>query len=182
MLARDFHRDNNWTAAFRLTVVTTFISFPIRYFNEGMYPSQHLLYCGFLDFIHRPVFEGTRRFRNWICFRPHIKGGKKTPTQLGPLERANLSLFPHFTWRRKQSQFPKRRVPSNTERWIKSRNPKIPCVIHHLYNPSETTYLLCFLGLPPTVYTVSFQLHNTSVPWPYRFHFHGSSISSYETM
>jgi hypothetical protein len=24
----------------------------------------------FLDFIHRPVFEGTRRFGNWICFRP----------------------------------------------------------------------------------------------------------------
>jgi hypothetical protein len=24
---------------------------------------------GFLDFIHRPVFEGTRRFGNWICFR-----------------------------------------------------------------------------------------------------------------
>jgi hypothetical protein len=37
---------------------------------------------GFLDFIHRPVFEGTR--------------------------------------------------------WIKSRNPEIPCVIHHRHNPSET--------------------------------------------
>jgi hypothetical protein len=29
---------------------------------------------GFLDFIHRPVFEGTRRFGNWICFRPQVKG------------------------------------------------------------------------------------------------------------
>jgi hypothetical protein len=43
---------------------------------------------------HRPVFEGTRRFGNWICFRPLVKGGKKTPTQLDPLERANLN---HWT-------------------------------------------------------------------------------------
>jgi hypothetical protein len=82
---------------------------------------------GFLDFIHRPVFEGTRRFGKWICFRPQVKGGKKTPTQLGPLER------------RKQIQFPKRRVPSNIGRWIKSRKPEISCVIHHRHNPSETT-------------------------------------------
>jgi hypothetical protein len=25
------------------------------------------------------------------CFRPQIKGGNKTPTQLGPLERVNLN-------------------------------------------------------------------------------------------
>jgi hypothetical protein len=48
---------------------------------------------GFLDFIHRPVFEGTRRFGNWICFHPQVKGGNKTPTQLGPLERANLKYW-----------------------------------------------------------------------------------------
>jgi hypothetical protein len=35
----------------------------------------------------------TRRFGNWICFRPQVKG-EKTPTQLGPLERANLN---HWT-------------------------------------------------------------------------------------
>jgi hypothetical protein len=31
----------------------------------------------------RPVFLGveTRRFGNWICFRPQVKG-EKTPTQL----------------------------------------------------------------------------------------------------
>jgi hypothetical protein len=46
---------------------------------------------GFLDFIHRPMFEGTRRFGNWICFLPQVKGGKKTPTQLDPLERATLN-------------------------------------------------------------------------------------------
>jgi hypothetical protein len=33
----------------------------------------------------------TRRFGNWICFRPQVKGGEKTPTQLGLLERANLT-------------------------------------------------------------------------------------------
>jgi hypothetical protein len=26
-----------------------------------------------------------------------------------------------------------------TGQWIKSRNPEIPCVIHHRHNPSETT-------------------------------------------
>jgi hypothetical protein len=49
---------------------------------------------GFLDFIHPPVFEETRRFGNSICFRPQVKRGKKTPTRLGPLERANLN---HWT-------------------------------------------------------------------------------------
>jgi hypothetical protein len=50
---------------------------------------------GFLDFIHRPVFEGTWRFGNWICFRLQVKRGKKTPTQLGPFERANHN---HWTF------------------------------------------------------------------------------------
>jgi hypothetical protein len=46
----------------------------------------------FFGLFHRPVFQKTRRFRNWICFRPQVKVGEKTPTQLSPLERANLSL------------------------------------------------------------------------------------------
>jgi hypothetical protein len=33
----------------------------------------------------------TRRFGNWICFRPQVKVGEKTPTQLGPLDRFNLN-------------------------------------------------------------------------------------------
>jgi hypothetical protein len=45
----------------------------------------------FLDFFHRPVFQKTLCFGNWICFRPQVKVGEKTPTQLGPLERANLN-------------------------------------------------------------------------------------------
>jgi hypothetical protein len=49
----------------------------------------------FLGFLHRPVFWGveTRRFGNWICFRPKVKG-EKTPIQLGPLESAILN---HWT-------------------------------------------------------------------------------------
>jgi hypothetical protein len=52
---------------------------------------------------------------------------------------------PPLTWGRKQIQFPKRRVLSNTGRWIKSRNPEIPCVIHHRHNPSETTMFVMYL-------------------------------------
>jgi hypothetical protein len=45
----------------------------------------------FLDIFHRPVFQKTRRFGNWICFRPQVKVEEKTPTQLGPLERGKLN-------------------------------------------------------------------------------------------
>jgi hypothetical protein len=52
----------------------------------------HLLFAAvfeihrfFLDVFHRP----TRRFGDWICFRSQVKVGEKTPTQLGPLEKAN---------------------------------------------------------------------------------------------
>jgi hypothetical protein len=84
---------------------------------------------GFLDVIHHPVFEETRRFGNWICFRPQVKGGKKTPTQLGPLERANLN---HWT---------------NTERWIKSRNPEIPHMT--CYGNYGCVVVASILGVPP---------------------------------
>jgi hypothetical protein len=47
----------------------------------------------FSGIFHRPVFQKTRRFGNWICFRPQMKAGEKTPTQLGPLERANLNQW-----------------------------------------------------------------------------------------
>jgi hypothetical protein len=107
---------------------------------------------GFLDFIHPPVFEGTRRFGNWICFRPQVKGGgggriqwlrlalSKGPNWVGVF----FTHHPPFTWGQKQIQFPKRRVPSNTGRWIKSRNPEIPCVIQHRHNPSETAYSMLY--------------------------------------
>jgi hypothetical protein len=40
----------------------------------------------FLDF-SIVLYLKIRRFGNWICFRPQVKVGEKTPAQLGPLER-----------------------------------------------------------------------------------------------
>jgi hypothetical protein len=50
---------------------------------------QYIGISGFLDFIHRPVFEGTRRFGNWICFRPQVKGGvgEEDTYSIGPLRK-----------------------------------------------------------------------------------------------
>jgi hypothetical protein len=49
---------------------------------------------GFMDFVHRPAFyklENTA-FRQLDVFPSSCEeGGGKTPTQLGPVERANLS-------------------------------------------------------------------------------------------
>jgi hypothetical protein len=56
--------------------------------NEWVLGSQN--YWDLVSF-HRLVFYRTRRFGNGICFRPQVKVGQKTPTQLGPLERANLN-------------------------------------------------------------------------------------------
>jgi hypothetical protein len=66
---------------------------------------------GVLDFFHRPVFLGveTRRFGNWICFRPQVKG--EEDAKLGTLERAN---FNHRTWFGDS-------VPKNTGRWKMSK-------------------------------------------------------------
>jgi hypothetical protein len=45
----------------------------------------------FSDSIHRPGIKNklreTRRFGNWICYRPQVR--EKTPILLGPLERAS---------------------------------------------------------------------------------------------
>jgi hypothetical protein len=98
---------------------------------------------GFVDFIYRPVFEGTRRFGNCICFRPPAElSWPQVFKQFCKLESScpviEISSFygaqlsrcllppPFFTWGRKQIQFSKRRVPSSTGRWIKSRNSEIP--------------------------------------------------------
>jgi hypothetical protein len=53
----------------------------------------HRIHRIFLDFFHRHVFQKTRRFGNWICFRPQVKVGEKTHTQLGPLERDKNTAF-----------------------------------------------------------------------------------------
>jgi hypothetical protein len=43
----------------------------------------------FLDYFHRPVFQKNMMFRKLDLFPSSGEGGEKTPTQLGPLERAN---------------------------------------------------------------------------------------------
>jgi hypothetical protein len=42
------------------------------------------------NYVQRPVFWRTQRFRNWICFHPQVRGWE-TPTLWGPLERAKLN-------------------------------------------------------------------------------------------
>jgi hypothetical protein len=51
----------------------------LRIEKKNLYISHRI--AGVLDFIHRPDFnskkkkeEQTRRFGNWICFRPHVRG------------------------------------------------------------------------------------------------------------
>jgi hypothetical protein len=39
-----------------------------------------------------------QRFGNWIYFCPQVKGGGETPTQLGPLERANINHRTFCDW------------------------------------------------------------------------------------
>jgi hypothetical protein len=50
-----------------------------NYWVSGLYPSS-----GILENRKHDVSENE-------CFRFQVKGGEKTPTQLGPLERANLN-------------------------------------------------------------------------------------------
>jgi hypothetical protein len=61
----------------------------------------------FSGLFHRPLFQKTRRFGNWIRFRPQVKEGENAPTQLSPLERANLNHWtPKNTTFRKLDLFP----------------------------------------------------------------------------
>jgi hypothetical protein len=46
----------------------------------------------FSGLFHRHVFQKTRRFGNWICFRSQVKVGEKTPTQLAFIVILFLSL------------------------------------------------------------------------------------------
>jgi hypothetical protein len=44
----------------------------------------------------------TLCFRSWICFHPQVRG-LKTPTLLGPLERANFIHWIRWSWVLEQS-------------------------------------------------------------------------------
>jgi hypothetical protein len=61
------------------------------------YYTQNYWVFGF--FPSSGILENTT-FRKWICFHPQVKVGEKTPTQLGPLERANLSHWTSVTHHR----------------------------------------------------------------------------------
>jgi hypothetical protein len=109
----------------------------------------------FLDFFHRPVFQKTWRFGNWICFRPQVKVGEKTPTQLGPLEKANLNhcskgpnwvgvFSPTFTWGRKQIQLPKCHVFLEYRTMKKVQKNSVNSVQHA---PSSESFQVYLMGL-----------------------------------
>jgi hypothetical protein len=42
-----------------------------------------------LTIVRNSKYKEAQRFRNWIYFRPQVRG--ETPTLLGPLEKANLN-------------------------------------------------------------------------------------------
>jgi hypothetical protein len=66
----------------------------------------------------------TRRFGNWICFRPQFRGD---------------TYLDH--WKEKDQVSETSCFSSNyfeSGRWTKSENPVILCVIHHRQNPIES--------------------------------------------
>jgi hypothetical protein len=65
-----------------------------------------------------------------------VKGGEKTPTQLGPLERANLNHWTETDPVSETSCFLVSRIPDDGK---VQKNPIILCVIHRRQNPSEST-------------------------------------------
>jgi hypothetical protein len=57
-------------------VPVTYTVLAFMVFLKGCDDGEKQGISGFLDFIHRLVFEGTRpEDGNWICFRPQVKGG-----------------------------------------------------------------------------------------------------------
>jgi hypothetical protein len=95
--------------------------------------------AGVLDFIHRPDFnsykkkeEQTRRFGNWICFRPQVALHFFLPA---PTDSTWSQVFTQLSVPDKAVQW----VRPAPGRWIKSKTPAILCVIHHRQNPIEST-------------------------------------------
>jgi hypothetical protein len=102
----------------------------------------------FFYFFHRRYPRGlkTRRFGNWISFRPQMK--EKTPSQLSRSERSSLDhwtrCLPSSPEDKNRSSFRNVVFSSlwNTERWRESKNPVILSVIHHRQNPIESTRII----------------------------------------
>jgi hypothetical protein len=79
---------------------TLYIDATLNYRQYSVIADLHALYriTWFLDSFHRLVFQRTRRFGNWICFRPQVNVGEKTPTKLGPLETTGKRLSDLRSW------------------------------------------------------------------------------------
>jgi hypothetical protein len=91
--------------------------FSQNYWVFGLFPSS-----GILENRKDDVSEtGSVSLLRWR--------GEKTPSQLGPLEKANLN---HWL---------------SSGRWTKSKNPVILCVIHHRQNTLESANII--LGCQP---------------------------------
>jgi hypothetical protein len=108
-----YRKRNNYGVIHRHTESTVISYASLHFLKIGKVGSKRKNYWVFGLFPSSGFLENRKkcRFGNWICFRPQVKG-KKTPTQLGPLEKANLSHWTGspFTWWSKQFQFSKRRV------------------------------------------------------------------------
>jgi hypothetical protein len=61
-----------------------------------VYNTQNYWVFGLFSIVRYSRDYRTRRLGNWICFHPRMKG--KTPTQLGPLERANLGTLVQYAF------------------------------------------------------------------------------------
>jgi hypothetical protein len=102
---------------------------------------MRLKITGVPDPVHRPGLETrTRRFGNWIRFRPQVqelrlalsKGPNRVGVSLSSPENANRSL-------------PKRRVPvSNPVRWTKPKTPAIMSTDLLFHFPAINNYLVRF--------------------------------------
>jgi hypothetical protein len=77
-----------------------------------------------LSFWTLSIVQYSKKLENTTFWKldlfPSSGRGGRTPSQLGPLERANLNHW-------------------NTGRWTKSKNLVILSVIHHRQNPLEST-------------------------------------------
>jgi hypothetical protein len=94
----------------------------------------------FLDFFHRPVFQKTQRFGNWICFRLQVNvGEKRLALSKGPNWVGVFS--PTFTWGRKQIQFPKHHVFLEYRMMEKAQKNFVNSVQHAPSSESFQVYL-----------------------------------------
>jgi hypothetical protein len=94
--------------------------------NDGW--SRHILYSVFGLFPTSGILENTT-FR--ICFRPQVDVGEKTPTQLGPLERANLS---HWLCFPECQTMEKVQKPSTSVCYTPSSEPFRIYILYYLVN------------------------------------------------